>query len=307
MDTNTKNITINLPTVEDAEQSLSTLSPQLHTLVESSKTKLLSNITESFKINREAINLMGTALSNLTETMRAQAASFSIKPITAAIQQFSTTVSQFISQIHTPTISQERKQEMIDAHKQWGELGWTYFPDAPLGFYNKPPASVETANDTVMRFCSKAGMTRIFNDLRTRNIKKEDLEAAIYCYEHGQYKACSLILFGIIDSKMIRTQKRGEKRRKIGARAVGLLKGSFEKSQNEEALYIMLDYVNLFACLEAMFADGCDFKSEPSIINRNFVAHGMNRRSVRKRDCIQLFLVLDNLLYFLSYGRKDTP
>jgi len=57
----------------------------------------------------------------------------------------------------------------------------------------------------------------------------------------------------------------------------------------------------MFACFEKFFENGNDFRKEPKLINRNFIAHGMNRRDVRKRDCIQLFLALYNLVDFLDF------
>lgn len=52
--------------------------------------------------------------------------------------------------------------------------------------------------------------------------------------------------------------------------------------------------------LETLFAGGKGFKSEPDTLNRNYIGHGMNRRAVRKRDCIQLFLALNNLMHFFD-------
>ena len=45
-----------------------------------------------------------------------------------------------------------------------------------------------------------------------------------------------------------------------------------------------------------MNLNGDDFVKEPDVINRNFVGHGMNRRKVRRKDCIQLFLALYNVV-----------
>ena len=37
------------------------------------------------------------------------------------------------------------------------------------------------------------------------------------------------------------------------------------------------------------------------VLNRNYIDHGMNRKNVRKKDCIQLFLLLYNLCIVLEY------
>ena len=51
---------------------------------------------------------------------------------------------------------------------------------------------------------------------------------------------------------------------------------------------------------QMLFEKANDFMREPDTLNRNYIGHGMNRRSVRKRDCIQLFLALNNLMEFLD-------
>ena len=50
----------------------------------------------------------------------------------------------------------------------------------------------------------------------------------------------------------------------------------------------------------SIFADGDDFKKQPKIVNRNFIGHGMLTSNVKKRDCIQLFLLYYNFLSFFD-------
>ena len=114
---------------------------------------------------------------------------------------------------------------------------------------------------------------------------------------------CALLLFGIIDAKLIRLQaiKKTEKRRKVGSNAVKELEIKYrEKVDEEYFLYHMLYVAGLLKCLKTFFADGNNFHGKPKVINRNFIAHGMNRRSVRRKDCIQLFLALYNLIELLE-------
>lgn len=169
-----------------------------------------------------------------------------------------------------------------------------------MSFYDNPPTDMKDANAKVKHLCTMQGMESIFSQLREQKINHEDLESAIFCFRNKQYKACALMLLGLIDAKLIRVQSRSKGKRKVGASAVQQLKTRFEENREEQVFYTMLFCSNLFACLETIFAYGNDFKDEPNIINRNFVDHGMNRRRIRKRDCIQLFLVLNNLMYFLS-------
>lgn len=215
-------------------------------------------------------------------------------------QQVLASFANVIADISIPSLSEERKQEILNSHLKWGQMGWTWFQDASINFYDTPPVDIRDASAKVKHLCSMQGMESLFNQLREQKINHEDLESAVFCFRNKQYKACALMLFGLIDAKLIRVQSRSKGKRKVGASAVRQLKTQFEENKDEQVFYTMLFCSNLFASLETIFAYGNDFKDEPDIINRNFVDHGMNHKRIRKRDCIQLFLVLNNLMYFLS-------
>ena len=260
-------------------------------------TENVSNILQVGQAVVDSLRPAFEALGNIV--MKADQFATAIKPMLDVIQQISASFAESISNISIPTFSEEERQRLLESHCQWGKLGWTWFQDAPMNFYDNPPTDMKDANTKVKHLCTTQGMEGIFSQLREQKINHEDLESAIFCFRNKQYKACALMLFGLIDAKLIRVQPRNKKR-EVGSKAVRLLKTQFEGNKDEQVLYIMLFCSNLFACLETIFAYGNNFKNEPDIVNRNFADHGMNRRRIRKRDCIQLFLVLNNLMYFLS-------
>lgn len=213
-------------------------------------------------------------------------------------QEVAASIAKAISEFRIPTIPQEEKEKWTESYKKWGEIGWPALPNAPVNFFNDFPEDEKEANKLAMQFCGSKSMNELFAKLYEQNIKKSDLDSAIFCYKNRQYKACALMLFGVIDSKMIRKQAIvPNSRRRVGARAVKALDEQFRgKSEEEQFLYIALYQLNLITCLSKVFADGEDFRKEPPVVNRNFIDHGMNTREVRRRDCIQLFLILHNLL-----------
>ena len=231
----------------------------------------------------------------------AQELSVAIKPALEAFQQWMESFSKGILQWQIPTISEERKQELILSHKKWGECGWTLPPDAPIKFFYDAPASIEEANQKMKPYCSKKAMEELFANLRKASVKKEDLNAAIFCYDNRQYKASALVLLGMIDSKLIRKQNRNGYRC-TGSKAAKKILEIIESEHTPEAFFTMLNCVNLFSCIKTGFASADNFKAEPYIFNRNYLAHGMPRRPVRQRDCIQLFFVLYNLTVFLKFA-----
>lgn len=205
-----------------------------------------------------------------------------------------------ISNIKIPTISEEEKKQLLESNLAWGKLGWTYMPSMPFEMFDTPPTSLAEANKLAMQYCNADEMEYLFQELHKRKLNHRDLDSAIFCFKNRQYKACALLLCGLIDSKMIRLQKTDpKKRRDVGSGAVRKMKARYDDG-GEKLLSEALFAYNLIAYLETLFGNGNDFKAEPDMLNRNFIGHGMNRRAVRKRDCIQLFLALNNLMHFLD-------
>lgn len=224
-----------------------------------------------------------------------------ITPLQSILGQYSSTMAEIAAGISFPNFSEGRKQELIESHRKWGQLGWTLLPNAPINFFSKCPDNSVEADKRALIYCKANHLDELFSKLRTAKIKKSDLDEAVYCFSKKQYKACALLLFGIMDAILIRKQPKSN-RRSVGASALRKLKAKFKAHRDlDQTFFLLMDYVNLTVCLEAFFSDGNDFKKEPNIINRNYIGHGMNVRKVRKKDCIQLFLALYNLVGFMEY------
>lgn len=267
----------------------------------------LKHIADMIEQDPDFMREIGVTLSPALENLAkiAQELSATIKPLQETARYIASSFEQIIPKFNVPTITKERKQELIDSYKKWGEWGWTPFPDMPLDMFSKPPIDGNAINKMMMPSYSANGMDVVFNELRNQKIKRDDLEDAIWCYNNRKYKPCALVLFAIIDAKLIRKQKHDQQQRPSGRGAAKKLNERFESNYNKQQwIFATLYCVNLFTCLFVLFDRAHDFKNEPHIINRNFVAHGMTRRHVRKRDCIQLFLALHNLSTFLElYGK----
>lgn len=211
-----------------------------------------------------------------------------------------------VKNINIPKITEERKNEIITSCEMWGNLGWTILPNADVELFFFKPKNIEEANSLALNFCDKKSMQELF--VLTKNIKGvkiEDFEEAIYSFDNRKYKSCAMILVSLLDAKLIRMQRNAD-RKSNGQRSSGL--GAIKKIEKRilseqdinKKFSLLLSYTNLFACLKVVFADGEDFKKQPKIVNRNFIEHGMLTRKVRKRDCIQLFLLYYNFLSFFD-------
>lgn len=213
-------------------------------------------------------------------------------------QQAAEKILQSILLLNIPGISKEEITQWEENYRKWGQVGWTILPNAPINFYKSFPK--EDANRLAMNYCDKETINSVFNGLMVKKINKKDLESAIFCYNNRQYKACALLLFSILDSILIKMQPK-KSYRKVGLGATSL----FEKQLNEgsgekQILLVGLYQINLLTGLYVFFAKGDNFIDEPEVINRNYVAHGMNKRDVRKRDCVQLILMVYNLCEFIE-------
>ena len=172
-------------------------------------------------------------------------------------------------------------------------------------FFNAPPDK-KTADKIGLSYCKAEQMEIIFEKtLYLKGVKKADYQEAIYNFHDRRYKSCALVLFALIDAIFIRMMKKEDRdnrqRRPVGVGAAKKAMNRIKDEQIREEWYLALfQYENLFSCLCKVFENGNDFKKQPDVINRNFLDHGMSTRNVRKRDCIQLFLLYYNILDFME-------
>lgn len=209
-------------------------------------------------------------------------------------------ISDFITEINVPEYSEEEKQKLIKAYRQWGKFGWTIPPNSYLNSFHNCPDTLLEADKAALQFCKNQDMEELFISLEALCKRKKDIREAIECYHHRHYKACALILFSLIDSRIIRLQSKNEKYG-VGIGAISKFKKiAKEKTTNEGKLFLALSYENIFPCLFTMFEDTNNFTKKQTIINRNYLDHGISYKSVRKKDCIKLFLLLYNMLEFIE-------
>lgn len=279
----------------ETEKMVKALKPLINNL-----EKLPKNIDFSFAYKlQEYLNIMRPFWLETRENLFQSA-----QHILEAMQpweQLANSYAKQLSIITIPNISEERLNQLKTNYQEWGRIGWSVLPNAPYNFFGKFPSDINTANKMAIKYCNKKSINELFNILRKQNVRTKDLESAIFCFENYQYKACAMMIFSLMDSKMIKNQS-ANKNRVVGLKAVKKLKIQLdEKTQDEQFMMLILYHFNLMTCLDTYFMHGDNFRKEPQIINRNYLDHGMNKREVRKRDCIQLFLALYNLLEFLDY------
>lgn len=234
----------------------------------------------------------------------------SIGPITTALKK----LGEFALQIKTPSLTEAEKQALLESYQKWGEYGWTMAPEMLIGFFDAPPMDRKSANREALKFCTNRDMEELFEKLRSmEGIKQSDLEEAVFDFKHGKYKSCIMVLYSMIDAKFIRLQKdedrkknrrdpQGKGRRRTGEAAGKIVINRLQNLPSEKHnFYVALICNNLLACMGELFKDGNDFVEQPQEANRNFLDHGMLTRSVKRMDCVKVFLFYYNLIQLLNW------
>lgn len=233
--------------------------------------------------------------SSMVASVFPEAISVSLFP---AIEQ----IKRAVASIHIPEISEEKKQKLQDSHELWGSYGWTLIPIAGDGLFDRPPKDRAEAGRVARHACKNT--KDLFSYIRKqKRVKTAEFDEAVCDFSDKRYKSCALLLFSLIDGHLIRFQRGTEangKSRKVGKGAVDLARQRVHADNPKRSLFGALFYINLFTCLDKVFENTTDFKKETSVINRNYLDHGMLTRKVTRTDCLQLFLLYCNVLDMLD-------
>lgn len=258
---------------------------------------------------REALN--SPAYTNLMESLHSISEAYTkqfgeIIKVTSTISlrmgeiiaHTSDVLSDIVKNIHIPEISEEHKERLISAHKQWGSYGWTIIPYAEMDFFDSCPDSLKEANKKALAICTNKNMQALSQDtLQMARVKISDYREAVDNFNDKRYKSCAMILFALIDSLLIRMQPKNENR-KTGDKAARKIQKRINEEESIKGLLMTMYFANIFSALDSMFEGANDFRTQPELINRNFLDHGMLHRNVKRMDCVKLFLLYYNLLEF---------
>lgn len=225
-----------------------------------------------------------------------------ITDYSSVFAKLSNAIADLANNIKIPSLSDEQKKELQDSYKAWGKHGWTVPPYASLSIFDKKPQSLQEANKYMRQYINTASMKELFIELgRLDNLRKDDLQEAILNFENRRYKSCSMILFALIDGKIIRYQDK-EINRKVGFYGAKKICNKIESEfSSKNAFFSLLNLINITSALEITFENAKNFKDQPTVVNRNFILHGMLYGRVRRRDEAQLFLLLYNLIELFDF------
>ena len=286
-------------------------------LVRKQIKEVVESIQESYlSVIKPSLEIATTVQKQLAEAVK-PIASYA-ESLSKNLSVLSDAIRNAVQRINVTSITKERKQELLDSYTQWGKWGWTGHDDFPFNAMFQCPASKREADKYFSKLVTGEIIDAVIEELRNDSrIRTSDVNEAVACFEEKQYKACALLLFSLIDSLLIKCMSREEyknKRRPSGKKATNKLKERVQIETQKDnilstdswsELLTLLSLVSMFSALETFFADGKDFIAQPEITNKNFLSHGMQYKPVLKRECIQLFLLLNNLSTAIEEGIFD--
>lgn len=182
--------------------------------------------------------------------------------------------------------------------EQWGKYGWSFISDMPIYVFYEAPNNELEADKICLSYINKTFMHELFLKLQREKISRDFLEEAIFCYENKKYTACASLLFSLIDAELISCKFNGTNK-KVGKAAADKIDRALKDVRNpNRGMVELLFWSNLNGLISEYFASANNFTNEGKKINRNFLLHGMTKHKVLKKDCIKLFIFLDNMTQF---------
>ena len=231
-----------------------------------------------------------------------------VNSLLTSFQKIGESIINYINSLDLPGIDDSRKKELCKIFKEWGKYGWTMCDFVSYKEYFDEPKNILEADQRILKYCTSKEIDAFFDELEVKSVRKKDIKEAVKCYKNKYYKASAMIMFSLIDSILIRknlndfkkAKKNGEKvKLQTGVNAILSYKTKVENDSNVEAMiFDLFRKVSLFKALFTFFEDTDNFSKKFNIVNRNYLDHGMTSKPVRKKDCIKLFFIYDNLLEF---------
>lgn len=189
--------------------------------------------------------------------------------------------------------------DIQEATKKWASYGW--IPSLPqCNVYDyvenlSAPESKDEADKILLTKIDEETFNRLTDSISEHipqyGQNQKTFSESMECYNKSLYSACALLLFSMIDSIFVNSQKKPDnlkERRALAKNAVGKVIDK-EKSQ-----YSIIAQATKLIIKDYLFKDPIDFSNENGL-NRNMLSHGMNKYNPNKTDCLKLFVLIYNI------------
>ncbi len=198
-------------------------------------------------------------------------------------------------------------KEQKESCDRWVKYGWVpMLPNSERGegIAKIAPQTSNEADEFMLAKLDEDGLKLLHSKLKEyidkNGLNRCTLDDAINSFENGQYTACVLCLFALIDSIFITKQEKDLNRDNKKYRK--LAKGAVETANNYKELYLAPLKVT-YELIKEIFSNTHDFDDKyDDNLYRSMISHGMNTRNPDKKDCLKLFVLLYNVLLSFEIG-----
>ena len=241
-------------------------------------TSLLVHSMEIVDQTNELLKFLGPTIELLNDTME------QLKKITAP---------------EIITDSEFKKRQ--NRSKKYGSMMWTHNPNEVSPIYELDDEQFEKKVKKWEKGDDFDETIDFIKSRHSRRIVLDELDEAVGCFRHKEYRACAGILLSIIDGEICRFIKQksncnnlvsSENRKKV-----------FNNISNTDVTTLH-EWVGIKAAYDELYK-GTEFRNRSIPVNRNSVQHGMNTKRVTKRYCVQLSFFLWNFIEFANNIRND--
>ena len=290
------------------EKLIETINSEPLKMIQTSLTEQKAKYQLASKKIQETAENIANAVNNAFRIISQYNANIedSILALSRTICEIGNQFDSIIQGLKIPTLTEEKKKQVIDSSKKWASYGWSIIDWASVTLFHSAPQNKKEADQIALEYFSKKALIELFTKIKgAKGVKKHDIEEAIKSFENKQYKSCTMIIFSMIDSKLIRLQGRATKDKKnqraSGVNAIKKIQKHIEQQFTENSqLYLLCNITNVIATMKAFFEKGNDFRKQPLVANRIFIDHGMLYRRVTRKDCLQIFLLYYNFLELID-------
>lgn len=234
---------------------------------------------------KDAINNIYFAIEKLGVYLASMHQLYDYDAMTASI-------SNALDEFSNALINVGCNKEHVAAYKKWGNFGWSFNVNISKKFFLTAPNSLEDADSIMHKYCKMEEITKMNEELKVAGVNEKDLEEAYFDYINRQYKSSVMLLFSLLDQQLIKRNFFKENGLlKTGGSVVRELEKD-EKLHKENTHLHYLQFALIIRCLNTLFQSNKNFEKEPSVINRNFLMHGMSAKKVNEYDCLKVWSAL---------------
>lgn len=124
--------------------------------------------------------------------------------------------------------------------------------------------------------------------------ERKEIDEAIQLYKYKHYKACIMMLFSIIDTRVMQFNQRINVNKSFNTRGISNIIKEFQKTPNWTEDMCYAEAIKIVSSMT--YANAGNFEVAPSCVNRNWIMHRIDMINVNAYDVCKILLLYYNLL-----------